>query len=240
MKRLHFTLAALAATAASGTWAADINSLQLLNQQQFRLVSEDVGAALSFKPLLPSEALGITGFDVGVAVTGTKLKNVALLERAASGSNIPDTLPVPTLRAHKGLPLNIDVGLMYSEIPDTNMKYVGGELRWAVLPGSTVLPAVAIRVSATQLQGVDQWKMDTQGIDVSVSKGFAFATPYIGTGIVRVKSTPQGVPTLSAEKFNQTKVFGGVNLNFGLMNLAFEVDTTDSRQSAGVKLGLRF
>lgn len=240
IKNLRSTLAILTTTAAPMAGAADINSLQLLSQQQFRLVSEDIGAALSFKPLLPSEAMGVTGFDVGIAITGTKLKNEALLERASSGSDIPGTLPVPTLRAHKGLPLNIDVGLLYSQIPNTNMKYIGGELRWAALPGSALLPAVAIRLSATQLQGVDQWKVATQGLDVSVSKGFAFATPYVGAGIVRVTSTPQGVPLLRAEKFNQSKFFGGVNLNFGLVNLAFEVDTTDSRQSAGVKFGLRF
>ncbi len=220
--------------------AGDLDSLQLLAQQEFRLLSQDLGAALSYKGLVPAEALGITGFDMGVAVTVTSLKSVALLERATGGSDIPDAVPVPSLRAYKGLPLNIDVGLTYSAIPSTNVKMIGGELRWAALAGSATMPAVALRASLTRLQGVDQLKLDTQGFDISVSKGFAFATPYIGAGVVRVTSTPQGVPGLVEVSFNQNKVFGGVNLNFGLMNLALEADVTDSRASYGAKFGLRF
>lgn len=220
--------------------AEDLNSLQALAQREFRLLSEDLGAALSYKGLVPAEPLGITGFDVGVAVTATSFKNVELLERAASGSDIPKTVPVPSLRIYKGLPLNIDVGLSYAALPGTNVKTLGGELRWAVLPGSTTLPAVAVRASMTRLQGVDQLKLDTQGLDVSVSKGFAMATPYIGVGVNRVKSSPQGVAGLVEESFNQNKIFGGVNLNFGLANLALEADVTDSRASYGLKFGFRF
>ena len=39
--------------------AADINNIQALNQAQFRLLSEDLGAALSYKPLTPTTPLGI-------------------------------------------------------------------------------------------------------------------------------------------------------------------------------------
>ena len=79
MKR-RFAAALL--TAAAPAFAADIDSIQLLSQNEFRLLSQDLGAALSFKPLIPSEALGITGFDLGVAVTGTKLGNDAILKKA--------------------------------------------------------------------------------------------------------------------------------------------------------------
>ena len=75
-------------------WAGDLNSLQLLAQSEFRLLSQDLGAALSYKPLLPSEALGITGFDIGAAVTATKLKSVTILERATNNTDLPGTVPV--------------------------------------------------------------------------------------------------------------------------------------------------
>lgn len=240
LSRACFAFLVLGLGAVPVAGAEDLNSLQALAQREFRLLSEDLGAALSYKGLVPAEPLGITGFDAGVAVTATSLKNVELLERAASGSNVPKTVPVPSLRIYKGLPLNIDAGLSYATIPGTNVKTLGGELRWAVLPGSTTLPAVAIRASMTRLQGVDQLKLQTQGLDVSVSKGFAMATPYIGVGVNRVKSSPQGVPNLAEESFNQNKIFGGVNLNFGLANLALEADVTDSRTSYGMKFGFRF
>ncbi|GIK84800.1 hypothetical protein FBR04_20965 [Betaproteobacteria bacterium PRO7] len=238
MKR-RLAAAALIAAAAPA-FAADINSIQLLSQNEFRLLSEDLGAALSFKPLIPSEALGITGFDLGVAVTGTKLKNDAILKKASSGSDVPSVLPVPTLRLHKGLPLNLDVGVAFSQVPGTNIRYTGGELRWAILPGSTLTPAVAIRGTLTRLTGVDQLDFDTKSLDISISKGFANITPYGGIGQVWIKSTPKGVPGLRGEDFTQTKVFGGVNVNFGLANLAFEADSTGGTTTVGAKLGFRF
>lgn len=222
------------------TWAGDLNRLQLLSQSEFVALSEDLGAALSFKPLLPAEPMGVSGFDMGAAVTVTKAKNVALLERATGNTDLSGVIPVPTLRVHKGLPWDVDVGVMVSTVPSTDIKVVGGELRWAVWAGSAATPAVAIRGSVTRLQGGDQLAFDTQGLDISLSKGFAFVTPYVGAGTVRVRSQPQGVPGLSAVSLSQSKVFGGVNLNFGLMNLAFEADVTDGRASYGAKLGVRF
>jgi hypothetical protein len=238
--KLRFLIAVATLAGAASASAAEFNSLQLLTQAQFRGVSEDLGAALSFKPLIPSEALGLTGFDIGVAVTGTKLQNRAAFQTAAGGASVPDSLPVPTLRVHKGLPLNIDIGVSYASVPSVNVRAIGGELRWAVLPGSTVVPAVALRASVTSLSGVDQLKLNTTGLDVSISKGFAMFTPYAGLGTVRVKSDPQGSATQATESFNQGKVFAGVNLSLGLVNFAFEGDKTGDATSYGVKFGLRF
>lgn len=239
MKR--FLVAFLVASASSmPAFAGDINSIQLLSQGEFRLLSEDLGAALSYKPLIPSEALGIVGFDIGVAVTGTRLKNDAALRKASSGDDVPSWLPVPTLRVHKGLPLNIDVGLAYSQVPGTDIRYYGGELRWAILPGSTLVPAVALRGTLTKLSSVDQLDFETKSIDISISKGFANITPYGGIGQVWVRSTPVGVPLLRGEDFTQTKVFAGVNVNLGVANLAFEADSTGGTATVGAKLGLRF
>lgn len=239
MKR-RVAVFALWTAAVAPAYSADIDSIQLLSQNEFRLLSEDLGAALSFKPLIPSEALGITGFDLGAAVTGTKLENAAIFDKASSGGDVPSVLPVPTLRLHKGLPLNLDVGVAFSQVPGSNIRYTGGELRWAILPGSTLAPAVAIRGTLTRLTGVDQLDFETKSLDVSISKGFANVTPYGGVGQVWVKSTPRGVPGLRGEDFTQTKVFGGVNVNFGLANLAFEADSTGGTATFGAKLGFRF
>lgn len=225
---------------ALGAGAAELNSLQFLSQAEFRGLSEDLGAALSFKPLIPAEAMGITGFDVGLAVTGTKLHNRDAFVKAAGGADVPATLPVPTLRVHKGLPFDIDVGVSYAAVPSSNVRVIGGELRWAMLAGSTLTPAVALRASVSSLSGVDQLKLRTTGLDISVSKGFAFVTPYAGVGTVRVKSEGDSNANKTPESFGLTKVFAGLNLNFGLTNLAFETDKTGDATSYGVKFGLRF
>jgi len=82
--------------------------------------------------------------------------------------------------------------------------------------------------------------MDTRGLDVSISKGFAFVTPYAGLGRVWVESDPHGTAGLRAEKFSLTKAFVGVGMNFALLNLNLEADKTGELTSYSLKLGLRF
>ena len=218
--------------------ASNIDNLQALSQSEFRALSKDLGAALSYKPLTPTTPLGITGFDVGLAVTATKIENSDLLQRAGAGNH--STLPVPSLRVNKGLPLDIDVGLMVGAVPGTNVRLYGGELRYAIVSGGAALPAIGIRGSYTKLTGVDQLDFDTKGVDLSISKGFLMFTPYGGIGKVWASSTPNGIPALSKESLSLNKVFVGANLNFGLMNLAFEGDRTGKASSYGANLGFRF
>jgi hypothetical protein len=220
--------------------ASNIDNLKALSQSEFRALSEDLGAALSYKPLTPTTPLGITGFDVGLAVTATKIKNSDLLQKAGAGDH--STLPVPSLRLNKGLPLDIDVGLMVGAVPGTNIRLYGGELRYAIVSGGAALPAIGIRGSYTKLTGVDQLDFNTKGVDVSISKGFLMFTPYAGVGKVWAASTPKDIPPpgLSKESFSLNKVFVGFNLNFGLTNLAFEGDRTGKATSYGAKLGFRF
>jgi hypothetical protein len=174
--------AVLTALAAPLAQAADLNTINLLTQREFRQLSEDVAAVSSFKPLAGAEPGGVTGFDVGVTLTATELAHRGVWRKAAGGSSVPDVVPVLGLRAHKGLPLNLDVGVFYNTLPDSNVRATGGEIRWAALPGNAVLPAVAFRLSASSLSGVDQMKLRTTGADVSISKGFLFVTPYAGVG----------------------------------------------------------
>jgi len=220
--------------------ASNIDNLKALSQPEFRALSEDLGSALSYKPLTPTAPLGITGFDLGLAVTATKIENGALLQKAGAGDH--STLPVPSLRFNKGLPLDIDFGLMVGAVPGTNIRLYGGELRYAIVSGGVAMPAIGIRGSYTKLTGVDQLDFDTKGVDLSISKGFAIFTPYAGVGKVWVASTPKDIPPpgLSKESFSLNKVFVGVNLNFGLTNLAFEGDRTGKDTSYGAKLGFRF
>jgi hypothetical protein len=132
------------------------------------------------------------------------------------------------------------VGVSYAQVPSSNIRVVGGELRWAVLAGTALTPAVALRASVSRLSGVDPLTLRTTGFDVSVSKGFAMLTPYAGVGTVRVKSEADAASNKAPENFSLTKVFAGLNLNFGLMNLALEGDKTGDAASYGVKWGFRF
>ena len=220
--------------------AANISTLGNLTQPEFKLFSEDLGSALSYKPVTPPAPLGVTGFELGLEVTSTKMQNSALWSKATNGGSALNSMIVPKLHVFKGLPLNIDVGAFYSAIPSTNIKLYGGELRYAILEGGVALPAVGIRGAFTKLSGVSQLAFNTKSLDVSISKGFAIFTPYAGLGTVWVDSTPDAATTLTKESFRQNKIFAGGNLNFGFVNFAMEYDKTGSAPSYSAKLGFRF
>src|SRR5438128_3371059 len=192
--------------------AGDINNIKGLSQPNFRELSEDLGAALSYKPLTPTAPLGITGFDLGIAATSTKLQNSSVFNTAGGGDH--SSVIVPSLRLNKGLPFGIDVGVMYSSVPSTNIRLVGGELRYAIISGGAATPAIGIRGSYTKLSGVDQLDFDTKGLDLSISKGFLMFTPNAGVGKVWVASTPKSIPTPTPtkESLSLNKVYVGINM----------------------------
>lgn len=233
-----FFAATLAVISAGAQAGVDITNLAI-TQSDFRLLSEDLGAALSYKAVAPGEALGLTGFDIGLEATATKLENSAVLQRV-SGDDTSSTLIIPKLHIHKGLPLGLDIGAFYSAVPDSNIELWGAELRYALLKGGTATPALALRGSYTTLQGVDQLDLNTKALDISISKGFALLTPYAGIGKVWVDSTPDSNTSLVSEDFSYSKYFLGMNLNFGLINIALETDTTGDATSYSAKFGWRF
>lgn len=219
--------------------AAHLNSLGAIAQPQFRLLSEDLGAVLSYKPLIPAEPLGLAGFDLGIEVSATRLENAAVYASVTGDST--STLYLPRVHVHKGLPFGIDLGVSYAAVPDSNIKLWGAEVRYAILKGGTATPALALRGSYTSLEGVSQLQFDTTGLDLSISKGFAMFTPYAGVGKVWVRSTPDAsIPTLVEEKFDLNKIFVGVNMNLAVVNIAIEGDKTGPATSYGIKFGWRF
>jgi hypothetical protein len=232
-------LFALITALTAPAWAQDIDRIQLLSQPEFRRLSEDLGGALSYRPLIPTAPLGTAGFDIGIAVTAAKLNNEEIFERATS-DDVPSTLPIPTLRAHKGLPFGFDIGLMYAQIPGSDIKYYGGELKYAFVPGNVAIPAIGLRGNFTKVSGIDQIDFNTRGVDLSISKGFAVATPYAGIGRVWVKSDPKGTAGLRKEDFELNKFFLGLGLKLGLFNLNLEGDRTGEVIGYSAKVGLRF
>lgn len=241
MRAISRLAAALALLGTTGAFAQELTLSGLGGQPAFRALSEDLGSALSYKPNTPTEPLaGLIpfGFDVGLSLTSTKLANANKYGAALENET---TFLLPTLRAHVGLPFGIDIGAAYASVPGSNIKYTGGELRYAIMSGGLVLPAVGIRGSMTKMSGVDGLAFDTKGLDLSVSKGFAFATPYAGLGKVWVSSDATGAGLgLNAEDFSQNKYFVGLGMNLMVMNINLEADKTGDATSYSAKLGFRF
>jgi len=235
---LKKTLLSLTLLAAAGAHASDWSGLNSLAQSQFDALSKDLGSALSYKAVSPGEPLGLLGFDIGAEVTATKIKSASILE-TATGKDV-SYLPVPKLHAHKGLPMDLDMGAFISKLPGIDGRLLGAELRWAPIAGNLAVPAVAIRATYTKLDGVDELDFNSQGVEATISKGFTILKPYAGVGYVKSTSTPNGVVGLSKASQDQMKYFIGLNINLGLMNFALEGDKTGDAPTYGAKVGFRF
>ncbi|HYW02650.1 MAG TPA: hypothetical protein VFA86_01795 [Gammaproteobacteria bacterium] len=240
---MRYALALLAAMtlAVPMAHASSVDHVDQLSQSQFRGLSEDLGGVLSYKQLQPSAPEGTLGFSLGVDASYTRIRSDAAWKQA-TGSSVSG-VPTARIRASKGLPFGFDVGAFYSTVPGSNINAFGAELRYALVQGGPLTPAVGIRGSYTRLDGVSQLHFNTRALDLSVSKGFAFLTPYAGVGRVWVHSTPEGSAAqagLHEETLNQSHVFGGVRLSLIPASLTLEIDRTGSVNTYSAKLGFGF
>jgi|GEM_PF-117551 len=206
----------------------DINLRQAgtLTQSEFRDFSEEAGLAVSYLPLSPAESLGIVGIDIGIEVTAADIReDQSFWTKLTHNNNPPSLMILPKLHVQKGLPFGFDVGAVYSKVPQSNISMVGGELKWAFISGNAAVPAVAIRGSYTKLLGVSDLDLQTIGADLSISKGFAFITPYAGVGEVWIISKEKvSTLNLDSENLSLTKGFIGVKISLLIVNFVAEAD----------------
>jgi len=229
-------LAAAAALVVLPAQAGDFSALGSLSQEEFRRVSEDLGAAFSYKGVTPAKRLGPVGIDVGVEITQTQLENSALFAKAGAGD--PGDLLVPKLHVNAGFFAGLDIGAFIGGSSELEATVFGMDLRYAILEDTLTTPAVAMRLSGTRTNGMEV-RVGTLAADVMVSKTLTMVTPYAGAGIARVQAKPHG-GTLGEETFNKGRFFGGVNLNLGVVNFCVEAEKMGDNSSYSAKVGFRF
>ncbi len=208
--------------------------LNPMTQADFKSFSEDFGMALSYQPVSPAAPLGdkLPGFDAGVEASYVKLdKGASYFTKmdtalsATGNGELPNALIIPRIHVQVGLPIiPIDLGVSYSSIPNSDIKLVGYELKYAVLEGGLAMPAVAIRGAYTKLSGVDVLDLSTKSLDISISKGILIFTPYAGVGQVWISSKENSTAVvLAKEDISKTKAFVGAKVKvFPFINLVVE------------------
>jgi hypothetical protein len=237
-----FTLMLVLLSVTSLVTAKDIEFTDQITQDDFKNFVKEFGTALSFNPMAPAEPLGITGFDASVEMVVTDISDQEQYWQKLVDDNDPYSfLAVPRLHVQKGLPFNIDVGAMYMAVPNSNIKLWGIEAKYAILEGSMVTPAVSVRASYSQLLGVDDVDLNTQSLDLLVSKGFLMFTPYGGVSVIRVNGSENSA-MVTLDDVNETgyRALAGIQFSpFPLLIINGEVSVGDVAQY-GVKIGLRF
>jgi hypothetical protein len=142
IRRIALTfIAALSLPAAAG----DFGSLATLSQDEFRRLSQDLGAVISYKGVTPATPLGTLGFDVGLEVTRTRIENPSVFRRAGAG--VSSDIDVPKLHVYKGLPFGLDIGAFVGGASDIGATLMGVDLRYAFLDDGLTTPALALRLS---------------------------------------------------------------------------------------------
>jgi hypothetical protein len=229
---LAAALAAFALPAAAG----DFTNLGALSQQEFRLLSEDLGAAFSYKGVTPAKRLGPVGFDIGIEVTQTDVENSAVFAKAGAGDQ--SKILTPKLHVNVGLFGGIDLGAFLGGSSDLDASVFGMDARFALMEDTLTTPAIALRLSGTRTNGMEV-RVGTVAADLMVSKTFTAITPYAGVGFARISAKPH-VTTLGDESFNKSRVFGGLNLNLAIANFAIEAEKMGDNTSYTAKIGVRF
>jgi hypothetical protein len=233
MRKIIITMLLVFIMAIPAMAKTDITLPPGFTQDDFKGLSRDLGLAISYMPLATAEPLGGTlpHFDLGVEGTSTSIDNNASywtkISNVPGNSSVPSSLVMPKIHLQVGLPIiPIDLGVVYGEVPSTNIKYTGYEVKWAILKGSVATPAVALRGAYTKLSGVTDVDISTKSADLSISKGFAIFTPYAGYGMVWIDSKEKSsVVTLQDESLSESKWFLGCKLTFfPFMNLVAEAD----------------
>lgn len=232
MKRLLLAAFCMAATPAM---AIDFD-IEVPDQNAFDAVSKDLVDAYSYKALGPAEATGITGVGVGTFATYMSADEDAW--QRLTGEDVSE-LGLVGLRAHKGLPFGVDVGAFYGWVPTADASVYGGEIRYAFLEGGVATPGVAIRGAFTQSTGVDDIKLTTYSVDGTVSKGFAFLTPYAGAGYVWGDVKVQGgfEDLLDDASVSHARVFAGLRLSAGFLEITPEYERIGDNDVFNLRLG---
>ena len=243
MKRIIVLALSLALLVGTQAMAKDINfGSRIITQEQFKELTKEAGAAISFKNTAPAAPLGITGFDAGVEISAVDISGSGYWN--AAFGDAPSYLVLPKVRVRKGLPWSIDIGAMYSYVPDSNIKLYGIEVSKAILDGTMATPAVGVRATYTKLAGVNDLDLQTMGVDASISKGFLFLTPYAGAGGVWINSKAKGnlktFSNVSTEDVFQPRVFAGLKISpLPLFGITAEVEYQE-RPIYSLKAALSF
>jgi hypothetical protein len=140
---------------------------------------------------------------------------------------------------HKGLFGGLDIGAFFAGSSDIDATLMGADLRYTFVDDGIATPAVGMRVSGSRSSGLGSLSVNTAALDLLVSKKLTLLTPYAGAGSVRIQSSASGT-ALNAERINQGRVFGGLNMNLVAVNLAIEAEKMGGNVSLSAKLGWRF
>lgn len=85
-------------------------------QAEFNAIVTEAGRLTAYRSLATAEPGGLTGFDIGVAITGVEVDSALWSQFIADNES---AIAVPRIMVRKGLPAGIDIGAFYADVYST-------------------------------------------------------------------------------------------------------------------------
>jgi hypothetical protein len=176
------------------SFAADPVENSRIAQTNFRRLALDLAGAVAM-PLAASAApLGWETSDIGVSFAAVDITqgDKHWMMSATGYNRQPVCIVSGRIIAQKGLPAGFDAGLSLGSLPQLKGGkglLVGGEVRYAILRGSAMSPAIGVRVHYTRLLGAEEMDLGAEGLEVYISRSFVGMIPYAGIGALGVQSS---------------------------------------------------
>ena len=159
----------------------------------FRILTRELGAAITAANLMPPETLGHAAFSINLELSVVSLdgKEPPATGTLSEGFALPTEDPfngpllVPSVHVRKGLPFSFELGGRLAWLDRSSMFAGTAELKWAPIEGFAALPDVGVRIYGSRLFNTPGWSMGTGGLDLGVGKSFPIGgmvtlTPYAG------------------------------------------------------------
>ncbi|MGZ5442554.1 MAG: hypothetical protein ACXW5U_10255 [Thermoanaerobaculia bacterium] len=220
---------------------SDIEFDPTITQQEFETFSRLVAQGIYATPVDSARARGLLGFDIGVGATAIPVDTDAEYWQNAVTDDftVSDHVVVPRVIVSKGLSV-ATLSAMYAKVPDSDIAVWGASLDVPIISGGVVTPTLALRGAYATLQGVDDFDLNTYGLEVFLSKGFGPVTPYVAAG--RARSDAEGRITdtiVLTDEGDSNRITVGVKLSLLLPKIVIEATQGEERSyAAKISFGL--
>jgi len=211
--RVATLLLVIAAPALAGSFAFDA----AFTPEDFGNLAEAVGDVITVPNLGPAEPGGLKGFSLLAAAGGPQVDSGARWYRhGVDGDTTAGLLVGERVIARKGLPWGLDVGGQVGKV--LGARFWGAEVRWALVGGGTLSPALALRASYAKLE--EGFDLEVREVQAVLSKGFAMLTPYAALGYRRVEASAFfGDPAPRIQSHSEDRMTGAVGVRLTIFPL---------------------
>lgn len=217
--------------------ARDI-AVSTLTVAEYDSLIQDLGLLASWRQMGPAEPLGLLGIELQAGVNSLEKSGTAWDKAVSQGA--PSTLMAPQIRVTKGLPFGLDIQARAGRILDTELNFQGLSLKYAIMKGTTLTPAVSLGAGYTKITGGADFDASALDFNASISKGFGPFTPYAGIGWTRTTLSPDStVTTLTGQDSSQVVKFAGFRFSIfplSWINMEYSKGEQDSI-SASISIG---